>query len=155
MKKSNFLVKTVLSLGIAALAACSTMKGEKSSEEVAASGPTVIDVRTNPSTFELNEKLQPTQTAEVFADVKDFKNEVTTVKMRFVHIPMEVPMKKVAGTTWKATLTPEQLKQLAVTGQTMRYDVNIVAVNNKGQAAMSQEPITVAIKAPDQTRIAS
>jgi hypothetical protein len=63
-------------------------------------------------------------------------------------------MKYQGGTTWRAELTKDQLKLLAVSGQTMRYDANVIATNANGQVGMSREPIEIAIKAPEVVRSA-
>jgi hypothetical protein len=38
---------------------------------------------------------------------------------------------------------------LAVGGQTMTYEANVIARNLKGQLGVSREPIQVAVSAPD------
>ena len=70
--------------------------------------------------------------------------------LRFTHVPIEVPMTNVGATTWRATLSARELQLLAVAGRTMTYDANIVAKDEAGQTRCQQEPVQVAIKAPDQ-----
>src|SRR5688572_29136386 len=65
-------------------------------------GPMVANVRTTPDTVELNRRLQPSQPAEVFAEVNDQESKITEVKLRFLHAPLEVPMKNVGKNLWKA-----------------------------------------------------
>ena len=119
---------------------------------MASSGPTVVDAKTNPGTFELSSDFKPTQTATIVADVKDFTAKVTDVNLRFLHVPMEIPMQNIGGTTWRAQLSSEQLKTLAVGGQTIKYDVNVVAKDEDGMTAVSKEPINIAVKAPDLSK---
>lgn len=156
MKKpfTNTLGKWVLPLAVLAAGGCSTIQGGKSGQEIAAKGPTILDAKSEPSTVELDTNLRPTTArAEIFADVKDFSAPITSVKARFVHVPIELPMEKLAGTTWHASLSPQQLKQLAVSGQTMKYDVNIIATNQKGESATSQQPVQVAVKTPEAKQL--
>lgn len=136
---------SLLALGTA----CSTVSGGESSKEFATNGPTILNPRTSPSTIELNTSLQPQQPAQVIADVKDFNSNVTDVKLRFVHVPLEIPMHKTGGTTYVGTLTQKQLAMLAVAGKTMNYEANIIAKNEAGQTAVTNNPVSVAVKAPD------
>lgn len=139
-----------LALTAAGLSACSTVRGEKqASQELTETGPNVVNVRSNPDVVSLNRNYQPSGPAEVLAEVKDFTSPIQDVKLRFTNIPLEIPMQHVAGTTYRAELTPQQLKALAVGGQTMTYDANVIARNSKGQIAMSKQPVQVAVKAPD------
>jgi len=126
------------------------MKGEKSGEDIAARGPTVVDVRSNPKTIELTGSSQPQ--AEVLADVKDFNVKVSDVRLRFLHVPLELPMEHVEGSTWRAKLSRNQLERLAVSGQTTKYEANVIARNTKGEITVSEKPVTIAIKAPQAVR---
>jgi hypothetical protein len=129
---------------------CSNMPfSGKKDEEMAARGPTVINVRSNPGTFELNRSFQATGPTEIVAEVKDFTAQITDVRVRFLHVPLEIPMQLVSGSTWRASLTPEQLKTLAIGGQTMTYDAEVIAKNEDGMTAVSKEPVRIAVKAPD------
>ncbi|HLD98990.1 MAG TPA: hypothetical protein VJB59_01960 [Bdellovibrionota bacterium] len=140
----------ISALALVSLAGCSGMGSKsESGKELSASGPTIMNARTVPSTIELNKSLQPAQSPEILADVKDFSSTVSDVRVRFIHVPLEIPMTNIGGTTWRATLTPQQLRQLAVSGQTMQYDVNVIARNQKGQSITSQEPISLAVKTPE------
>ena len=134
---------------------CSTITGKESDKEIAAMGPTIMNVRTEPSTIELNGNLQPVTSAEVLADVKDFHSRVSGVSLRFTSVPLQIPMENIGGTTWRATLTPDQLQMLAVSGKTISYDATVVAKNVKGQTAMSQKPVEVAIKTPEIAKSAT
>lgn len=125
---------------------------QASSEQLASTGPTILNARSEPSPIELNTALQPSQSAEIIADVKDFNSNVSDVRLRFIHVPLEIPMKNIGGSTWRATLTPKQLQLLAVAGKTMNYEANIIAKNEAGQTAITRDPITVAVKAPDQVQ---
>ncbi|MDR3607522.1 MAG: hypothetical protein P4M08_09090 [Oligoflexia bacterium] len=154
MKKHTLAVVVLSTIGMIAMSSgCSTFGGgHKSSEEIASTGPTILTAKSNPSTIELDQNLEPKQNAYVFADVKDFSSRVQNVHVKFLHVPIDLPMKQVAGTTWEAELTPAQLKELAVSGQTIRYQANIVAMNAKGQTAVGASPLEISIRspAPDQ-----
>ncbi len=108
-----------------------------------------MNARTTPTTIQLNQNLVAVEKPAITADVKDFNHKISDVKLKFVHVPVEVPMENMGGTTWRATLSTEQLQLLAVTGKTVRYEANVVASNDKGQTAISQTPVTISIKAPE------
>ncbi len=154
--KTGLKISSVLaiSLGIlSGISGCSSMPGSSvSGEDIAPTGPTVMNVRTEPSTVELNRELRPFQKPEILADVKDFGAKVEKVTLKFTHVPIQVPMKNVGGTTWRAELSQEQLKMLAVSGKTIKYDTLVEAQDEKGRIGMSSSPTTVAIKAPDLSR---
>jgi hypothetical protein len=153
MKKPNlnFIQVLLISVGsLVALNGCSSMPGTtESSKDLSSTGPTILNAHLDPSTVELNRNLQPEKTPEIIADVKDFRSKITSVILKFKHVPMQVPMENIGGTTWRATLTPEQLQTLAVSGKTINYDTTIIARNQEGQVVESSSPITIAIKAPD------
>src|SRR6185437_7409108 len=72
---------------------CSSIGGNsKSGQEIAATGPTVLDAKTSPATFDLNSNMDPVTRTQVIASVKDFQNRVTDVRVRFLHVPLEIPM---------------------------------------------------------------
>ena len=121
----------------------------ESSQNLSANGPTILNARLQPSTIELNTKLQPHQPAEVLAEVKDFNSNISDVKLRFIHVPLEIQMKNIGGTTWRAVLTQKQLQLLAVSGKTMNYEANVIAKNEAGQTAVSSDPVMVAVKTPE------
>jgi hypothetical protein len=148
MKTFKSIAPILLSISLASLAACSSAKTE-SAKEFASSGPTVVDVKTEPGTFNLTQNLEPVGRTEVIANIKDFNNKVSDVRLRFTHIPMEIPMKQVSSSTWVADLGGSQLKQLAVNGHTMKYEANVIARDDKGQTGVSSSPIEIAVKAPD------
>jgi len=137
---------------MAVMTACSTTPGQTSGEQISRSGPSVVDARAINGTIELNKSFQTSRPAEIVANVKDFSSKIKDVRLRFLHAPLEVPMKYQGGTTWRAELSKEQLKLLAVSGQTMRYDANVIATNANGQVAMSREPVEISIKAPEVVR---
>jgi hypothetical protein len=127
----------------------STSDQALSGSQLSSTGPTVLTAHTEPGTIELNRDLQPLKPAEIIADVKDFKASVTDVKLQFIHVPLEIAMSNVGGTTWRAELSTRQLQMLAVSGRTMKYEANVIAKNEEGRTAISREPVQVAIKAPD------
>jgi len=128
------------------------MAGE-SAKDLSSNGPTILNERVFPSTIELNRALQPIQKTEIVADVKDFRSEISNVKLRFLHAPFEVPMSNIGGTTWRGTLTPNQLRELAVSGKTITYEANIIAQSKDGRTAVSEKPLSVEIKTPDIAKL--
>ncbi len=147
--KTHFFAVISLAL-LANLTGCASLSGQpESGKDIASTGPTIMNARTTPATIQLNQNLLPTEKPAITADVKDFNHKIADVKLKFIHVPVEVPMENLGGTTWRATLSTEQLQLLAVTGRTVRYEANVVASNDKGQTAISQTPITISIKAPE------
>lgn len=142
-------------VGILVLSGCSStpFSSSKNAQNISATGPTILDAKTNPGTVELNADLKAPQNPQIFADVKDFNSPVKEVRARFIHVPIELSMNQLAGTTWEASLTPDQVKQLAVAGQTMHYQANIVATDADGRVAVTQSPIDIAIKSPDASQL--
>jgi hypothetical protein len=151
MKHFKTVVKSLppIALIVSLMMLGSCASSSKNGQEIAVSGPTVLDAKTTPGTFQLNQNLEPVSRTQVMASVKDFQNKVTDVRVRFLHVPLEMPMKQVSPSTWVAELAPNQLKQLAVNGHTMRYEANIIARDNAGQTAVSKQPIEIAVSAPD------
>jgi hypothetical protein len=111
--------------------------------------PKVVDAKTNPGTFELDQNMDPITRTQVIANVKDYGNKVTDVRLQFAGVPMEIPLKQSKGTTWTADLNSDQLAQLAVSGKTMKYKANVIARNDKGQVGVSSDPVEVEVKAPE------
>ena len=122
---------------------------QESAKNIAQTGPTVLNAHADPGTFELNNQLRATQKNQVLADVKDFNSKVVDVKLNFSQIPLSVPMKNVGGTTWAAQLSPDQLKSLAVSGKTMKYEGTVVAKDEAGNTATSNSPISIWINTPE------
>jgi hypothetical protein len=148
---SNLTLITLLTLGTSlGVIGCASMSNPiETGRDIASTGPTVLNAKSNPATIQLNQNLQPTQAAEITADVKDFNHKISEVKLKFIHVPVEVQMQNLGGTTWRATLSAEQLQMLAVTGKTVKYEANIVANNDKGQTGITQSPLNISIKAPE------
>jgi hypothetical protein len=117
--------------------------------ELSSEGPTVLNARSEPQVITLNRDLQPNRPGEVIADVKDLKSPVTDVKVQFKDLPLEVPMERVGGSTWRAELTPQQIQMLAVSGKTVKYKATVIAKDDQGVTAQSHETIEVAVQAPD------
>jgi hypothetical protein len=156
MKKLIHVVGTALPLAMCFVfigSGCSTIKGGKSSEELAQTGPTVVQVKTEPSTIKLDTSLNPVQAASVYADVKDFSAPVEDVRLRFIHVPLELKMHQLSGSTWEANLPADALKKLAVSGQTMRYQADIIARDSQGHVATTKNPVDIAVKAPEASEL--
>ncbi|HUP58126.1 MAG TPA: hypothetical protein VM598_11780 [Bdellovibrionota bacterium] len=150
MKTSKLCLPLLALFGLALAPACSSLGGKTASDEqLSSQGPTILNARVSPSPIELNTQLQPTQQVEILADVKDFNANINDVRLRFVNVPLEVPMKNVGGTTWRATLSPKQLQMLAVSGKTMEYQANVIAKNEAGEVAVGSDPLMVAVNTPD------
>jgi len=148
---TNFMTIATAALLLTA-SGCSSgpfAKNENPGERLSSTGPNVLNARAEPDTVKLNEKLQSNQPAEVLADVKDYRSPVKEVRLQFVSVPLEVPMHRIAGTTWRGVISPMQLQMLAVSGKTARYEANVIAVSEDGQSSMSKEPVKIAVKAPD------
>jgi len=133
---------------IASGCSSSPLSSRTGGEELSQTGPTVLNARTEPGTFEVTRTLKPIQTPNILADVKDMTAVIATVRILFNNAPITVPMQRVAGTTWRATLTQEQIKRLAVSGQTMKYNASIVATNSKGRQSQSAS-VSILVRAPE------
>jgi hypothetical protein len=131
------------------LAASSCSFGQKKGESLAPSGPTVVSVRANPSTVELDRDYNARTSAEILAEVKDFTGPVSEVRLNFTNAPLQIPMEHVSGTTWRATLSPEQLRSLAVGNQTTTYKADVSARSASGATAVSERPVQISVKGPD------
>ena len=118
-------------------------------EPFPSSGPAVVFVRPKPSLIELGPDFSPAQPAEVLADIKDFSGKINDVRLRFVGIPLEVPMENVGGSTWRALFTPRQLQLLAVSGTTIHYEAHVVARDEEGKTGSSRIPVDLAVQAPE------
>lgn len=156
MKKLTYVVGTALPLALCLVlgsSGCSTIKGGKSGEDLARTGPTVVQTKTEPSTIQLNSSLQANEPANVYADVKDFSSNVEDVRLRFVHVPLELKMHQLSGSTWQATIPADALKKLAVSGQTMRYQADVIARDADGHVATTQKPLDIAVKAPEPSEL--
>lgn len=148
--KSAILMTSLLVAGTLSLGGCSSspLASRTGGEELSQTGPTVLEARADPGTFEVTRELKPLQTPVVLAEVKDLSAEITSVRLRFNHAPIIVPMKRVAGTTWRAILSPEQIRKLAVSGRTMKYDAQVIAANSKGRQGVSGT-FAVQVRAPE------
>jgi hypothetical protein len=118
-------------------------------DKISSDGPTIVYVRSEPEIVQLNRDLQPMETAQVIADVKDFKSVITNVTLTFENTPITIPMENIAGTTWRAEITPSQIEMLSVVGKTARYNAVVTAKNADGKTVTSPNPVTVAIQTPD------
>jgi len=117
--------------------------------EISADHPSVLNARAEPQVVTLNRDLQPNQQAEVLADVKFFKGQISGVTLKFRDIPLEVPLENIGGTTWRAEFSPRQLQALAVSGKTVQYKADVIAKDDQGETAKSPDAIIVVIQAPD------
>jgi hypothetical protein len=148
MKLSLFFVVTSLLLMNSGCSS-SSIKGDTQPTVMNVRGPNILNARSEPEVVILNRDLQPLLPVEVLADVKDFRFPVTTVDVKFQGLPLVVHMERVAGSTWRAEFTPQQLQVLAVSGKTMGYKADIVATNTQGVTNKSNEPLNLYINAPE------
>lgn len=112
-------------------------------------GPAVVYVRADPGSVVLDEEFKPARPFDILADIKDFDARIDKAKLRFVGVPLEIPMEKAGGSTWRARMTPRQLELLAVAGQTVQYQAHVVARDDKGRSGTSQVPVSFSIRAPE------
>ena len=148
--KSTLTLASTFTLAALLAAGCSSVpfQGGVSGNQMASQGPTILNARTEPGVIHMTKNLEPVGPYQVLADVKDFTGNVTNVTLKFSNVPLQVPMQKIAGSTWGATLTPQQLRMLSVAGETARYQANIIATDSNGQSAMNSSPLTVAVATP-------
>jgi hypothetical protein len=125
--------------------------------------PIVINPRATPEVVTLSEDLQVSRPLEVYADVKNLGSDVDDVKLRvyfapdtdarlkFFNKPVEVSMEHMVGSTWKAELSADELKRLAINGESLRYVGQVIAENDEGQTTVSSVPIQFTVQAPIAT----
>ncbi|MGK5083698.1 hypothetical protein WDW37_10375 [Bdellovibrionota bacterium FG-1] len=151
--KMPYIVTLFSGLLFLQVTACSSMPwNSESGKDIATSGPTVLNAHTEPGTFSLNQQLKPNETNKVVADVKDFGSKVTDVKINFTEVPLSIPMKNVGGSTWVAELNAEQLKRLAVSGKTMKYEARVEAKDESGKISTSKGPVEISVQTPEVTK---
>jgi hypothetical protein len=148
MKFSLFFVAASLLL-INSGCSSSSIKGDTQPTVMSEKGPNILNARSEPEVVILNRDLQPLLPVEVLADVKDFRFPVTSVEVKFQGLPLVVQMERVAGSTWRAEFTPQQLQVLAVSGKTTTYKADIVATNTQGVTTKSSAPLNVYVNAPE------
>jgi hypothetical protein len=162
MKVSPFRLKTIALSLMLISAGCSSAPSscQKNQASVAAPAPVIIHPRAIPEKVALTENLEISQPIEVYADIKSFNSNLDQVKLRlsfspetqqnlrFFKTPVEVSMKKVNGSTWKAELGNNELKKLGINGETLKYEGHILAQNDKGQVTISKDPIELIIQTP-------
>jgi hypothetical protein len=129
-------------------------------EQAKTSPPVVVNPRVEPQKVNLSEDFKASRPVDVLADVKSFDSPVTSVslrlyfspeteqRVRFFKNPVEVPMKKVEGTTWRARLTADELRSLAISGQSLKYQGQVVAKNSNDQITMSGQSVELTVQAP-------
>ena len=133
---------------IAGLGGCAS--GEKSPDQgLAAGGPVILNQRVTPDKVELNKYMQAKNPQQIFAEVQDVTANVSDVRLKFLDTPIEIPMEKIGATTWRASIPADQLKRMAVSGKTMNYKANVVARDEKGDVAVSKQPLEIKIDAPE------
>lgn|GEM_PF-1616303 len=154
----NTLLALVGSLSLTTLLVAGCSSTPSSNSEKMAYAPSVINPRSSLPVVAVGSDLKPAQTPEILADVKDFGSDITDVKlrlslssdtpenMRYLRGPIDVPMEHVQGTTWRAKLSDEQIKQLAINGQSMHYEGKVIAKNDKGLVAFSQTPVDLTVQ---------
>lgn len=152
MKTPQILLSFATIIVIASGCSSGPFASSESGKDIAQTGPTVLNARSEPGTIELNRDLKTNTPAEILADVKDFQSKISDVRLQFLSVPLEIAMQNIGGTTWRAQLNPEQLQMLAVSGKTIKYDANIIARDIDGHSNMAKSPIQVAIKAPDLSK---
>jgi hypothetical protein len=149
MKTSLAIIAASL-LALIATSGCATpIQGDNQPGVMNAKGPNILNARSEPEVVVLNRDLQPTVAGEILADVKDFRYPVTTVEVKFQDFPLVVQMEHIAGSTWRAEFTPQQLQMLSVSGKTVSYKADIVATNTQGDTAKSLNPLSVSVTAPE------
>jgi hypothetical protein len=150
----------LLSVGIISggLACSSASKQAPGKAEEAGSPPAVVNPHVEPQSVSLNEKFEVSQPVDVIADVKSidsgldkvslrmFFSPDTEEKLKFFKRPVEFEMQRVGGTTWRARLTKNELAPLAISGQTLKYQGQVYAKNDRGQITVSGQPVELTIK---------
>lgn len=116
--------------------------------ELETAGPTILEAHASPSTIHLTPEREPTGPAEVTAQIEDLSSPIRRVVLRFTLVSLEIPMEHVNGKTWRAPLTPTQIKKLTIGGQTSHFEANVIASNDEGMTTVSSSPVVISIAAP-------
>jgi hypothetical protein len=150
---SRLAAFTALSLVLSAAACSTSPKSARGGQpgQVGVNGPGIEDSRVEPEIVQLDRYLRPTQPARIITEIQDYSSPIVEVSARFLQVPLEVPLRNIGHRTWSADLTPQQLRMLSVTGQTMRYDAAISVRDAQGHTVVSPDTFQVAISAPDIT----
>ncbi|MCM2323635.1 MAG: hypothetical protein NDJ90_10285 [Oligoflexia bacterium] len=111
----------------------------------------VLEARSEPERIELSGTYTPKEPHQFLAEVKDSRATVVEVTLRLANVAMEIPMENVGGTLWRGGLSAEQLKTLAISGRQVEYKATIVARNDQGDVAVSDQPIVFDVKGPPAT----
>ncbi len=153
MKTPHFrsLLSTAFAVLAFAMVGCSSAEKvtDPAAPEFAKEGPTILNVSSQPGIIELNENFRSDTPVYITADIKDFNHDVTDVRLRFRDVPLEIPMVRMGGTTWRAELGVNQLQQLAISGKTVRYSADVLAWNSEGEGAQTDQPLTLSVRGPD------
>jgi hypothetical protein len=139
---------SALTLSVALLGGCAHSRTQDELRQQASRGPVILNPRSNLNTVELNRFLQAKQPQQFFAEIQDFNSPVVEAKIRMAGTAIEIPMEKIGGTTWRAQLSDDQLKHLAISGQKMEYKASVIARDQNGAVASSKDPISVTVTAP-------
>ena len=118
----------------------------------AENGPVIMNARANPETVVMDNNFQPKTQAEILVEVQDFKSDIQEVRVSFKNVPLEIALNHLSGTTWNTTLTPEQLKMLAIGDQTTNYDLTFSARDASGRTRTVTNAASIKVKGPDLKR---
>ncbi len=122
--------------------------------------PVIANPRVVPNVVILGPRLDAAQPVNVYVDIKSLGSNLDKVKLRlyfasdtdqrlkFFERPVSVDMKHLEGSTWRAELSDNELKKLAINGESLKYEGHIIAQNDQGQTTVSSETITFTIQAP-------
>ncbi|MDR3608678.1 MAG: hypothetical protein P4M08_15045 [Oligoflexia bacterium] len=133
--------------------------------ERSAAGPAIIRPRTVTPILVMTPDLRLAKTPNIVAEIKpvDPTSKVSSANLQLVldqtmvkgtssestlRQPLLVQMKPVAGTTWGASLTDDQLKKLAINGQEVNYIGRIIAKSDNGGTTVSEDIVRLTIAAP-------
>jgi hypothetical protein len=146
---SVMITSATASLLVLSSGCATTIRGDNEPGIMTANGPNILNARAEPEVVVLNRDLQPTMIGEMLADVKDFKYPVSSVEVKFQDLPLVIQMEHIAGSTWRAEFTPQQLQMLSVSGRTVSYKADVVATNSKGETTTSSDPLSISVASPE------
>lgn len=135
------------------------------SQERAAAGPVIIRPRAETPLLLTTADLSPAKVPNVLAEIKpvDLNSHVSAAKLRLVvdpnsfkqsdpqaalSQPFDIPMKLIAGTTWGAVISDDQLKKLAINGEEVSYVGRIFAKSDNGGVSVSDDVVRLRVRAP-------
>ncbi len=146
--KIALMLASVSAASLLAGGCTSSAKTQKEELQAAVNAPLILNPRSSPEEIELNRFLQPKEPQYFLADVQDLASPVKEVRLRLGGTLIDIPMQRVGGTTWRAELSSDQIKRLAMSGRTIEYKARVIARDERGAVSTSKDVALIRVTAP-------